>query len=381
MADDTAQHDDFDLPDEAPETEFGTPATEPSPGAGTGPGAETVTATPGAEPITPDPNAFSPELTDALRRERLAPVPGETSTAAYARLTFHLGRKSQEYGRKIAQRETEHAAALSEIRAGLAPIVREHYQRQRRESVEAAAAQIPPKDTPEYQVWLNEEVLRRIDERDKLDREKAEGDKQTGAERAVSERLAKIDESGYGKVELGLGLVPGTQPDMDFVHAYEVYSESAIDSARDYFPDANDAQIQEFIGLSQQLDIRRAEANGVDIRDVMKGRFNRMIDSMVRRGIVARVAGAAAKVPVPGEPAKALTLVPVQTVAQRVTADSAAAARRAPLATPATTRPSQLAGQLPDPDSFDDEDDYVSAAIDGILGSEEQRVGKHRMVR
>lgn len=382
MADDVTPEpqDDFDVPAATADVPPGTAAT--------GTEAGTADAKPATDAAAGD--GLPAELSAALRHEGLRFIQGETPEAAYARLTFHLSRKSASYGKTIKQMKEEAQAQRAELRELLGPILREHYQRQHRAQVEQEAAQIPDRETdPEgYKVWLNEEVLRRLDAAEQGQQEQALTAEQQEAERIAQQRLAAIDESGYSKVAEGLGLVQGREPDPEFSHAYEVYSEAAVAAARSYFPEASDEQIQEFIGLSQQLDIRRAEMNGVDIRDVMKGRLNGMIESLVRRGLVTRKEANAAAAATTGatgaagngHDTKTTAKAPAQTVAQRVTADAAAAAKRATSAVPGSSRPTQLPGQIPDATGMD-EDDFVEAALSGILGSEEQRAAPHRKSR
>lgn len=383
-----SEHDDFDLPLSSSEP-GGPPSTGAgsSAGSGGGPDATQQLAAPGTDASA---ESLPPDLIEALRRQGLRPVPGETPTAAYARLTHHLDGKSRDYGRQLREMRDQHAASLADLRAGLEPMLRDYYQNQRMRQLEEQEAQIPPKDSPEYQVWLNEQILARMEAREREDWERAQAAERAQAEELTQSELATIDAAGYGKVAEGLGLVQGTQPDPEFSHAYDIFSNSAIAAARGYFPDATDQQIQEFVALSQRLDIRRAEMNGVDIRDVMKQRLNGMVDALVAAGIVQRAGksstptGEGAAVVAAsgnGTGTGAVTGKPQPTAAQRVAAESAASARRAPLATPSATRPTQLPGQLPDPASFEDEDAYLDAALSGILGNEEQRVAGHRKQR
>lgn len=377
-SDSGGEHDDFDLPLSSSES------GPPSAGAGSDTTQQPATATPGtdtsAEPLPPD-------LTEALRRQGLRPVPGETPTAAYARLTHHLDGKSRDYGRQLREMRDQHASQLADLRAGLEPMLRDYYQNQRMRQLEEQEAQIPPKDSPEYQVWLNEQILSRMEAREREEWEQQQLQQQQQVDLKRQEQNATIEAAGYAKVAEGLGLVQGVQPDPEFSHAYDIFSSAAIASARGFWPNASDEQIQNFVALSQRLDIRRAEENGVDIRDVMKHRLNGMVDALEAAGIVQRANRTAAPT---GEGAAAsgngtgkLTQSPAPqpTAAQRVAAESAASARRAPLATPSATRPTQLPGQLPDPANFEDDDSYVEAALEGILGNEEQRVAPHRKQR
>jgi hypothetical protein len=384
-------HDDFDieLPLSSSEGGQGQGAGQ---GSGAGSQSQAQAAPPSdaaqAQPGASDPNASAlpPDLTEALRREGLRPVPGETPTAAYSRLTHHLSGKSRDYGRQLREMRDQHAASLADLRAGLEPMLRDYYQNQRLRQLEEQEAQIPPKDSPEYQVWLQEQVLARLEAKEREEFERAQEMERLQGEQATQEQLAAIDATGYSRVAEGLGLVQGSQPDPEFAHAYDIFSNAAISAARGYFPEASDQQIQEFVALSQRLDIRRAEMNGVDIREVMKQRLNGMVEALVAAGIVQRSAkkelmtgesngtGTSSGKPAP-------TTTPQPTAAQRVAAEAAAGARRAPLATPSATRPTQLPGQLPDPANFEDDDAYVEAALAGILGNEEQRVAGHRKQR
>lgn len=371
-----SEHDDFDLPLSSSES------GPPSASSGAGPDAtQQPTATPGTDTPT---EPLPPDLTEALRRQGLRPVPGETPTAAYARLTHHLDGKSRDYGRQLREMRDQHASQLADLRAGLEPMLRDYYQNQRMRQLEEQEAQIPPKDSPEYQVWLNEQILVRMEAREREEWEQQQLQQQQQVDLQRQEQNATIEAAGYAKVAEGLGLVQGTQPDPEFAHAYDIFSSSAIAAARGFWPNATEEQIQNYVALSQRLDIRRAEENGVDIRDVMKQRLNGIVDGLVAAGIVQRAnrtaaptGEGAATASVNGKP----TQTPQPTAAQRVAAESAASARRAPLATPSATRPTQLPGQLPDPASFEDEDAYLDAALSGILGNEEQRVAGHRKQR
>lgn len=375
--------DDFDLP---------LSADEGPPGSGSGSGAQSPAGdgtTTEQQPTPESGEQFPSDLTDALRREGLRPVPGETTMAAYSRLSQHLNGKAVAYGRQIRAMEQAQAAEIQQLRQGLEPMLRDYYQRRHMAQVEEQEAQIPPKDSPEYQVWLNEQILARMEARERQEWESAQEWEQRQAEEQFQGQLQQVDEAGFGKVAEGLGLVQGKEADPEFSHAYDVFSTAAVSAARDFFPTATDQQIQEFVALSQRLDIRRAEMNGVDIRQVMKSRLNGIIGELERRGLVQRTNKAATGAP-NGEgssggngkvAAGARPQPPQPTAQQRVAADAAAGARRAPLSTPAATRPTQLPGQLPDPAAFDNDDDYVEAALAGILGSEEQRTAGHRKTR
>jgi hypothetical protein len=328
--------------------------------------------------------AFPPDLAEALRRERLPTVQGETPEAAYIRLSTHLQARNRKLYTDLKEGERQSRQQQAELRQMLEPMLRDYYQRQRHAQIEEQAAQIPPKDSPEYQVWLLEESLRRDDERRQQEEQAALTWQEQQALTQQQQRLAAVDGAGFQKVAEGLGLVQGAEPDPEFQHAYNIFSEGAMIAARDYFPDATDEQLQEFVALSQQLDIRRAEQGGVDYRDLLKRRLNAQIDGLVRLGLVQRAAGNGSvgngQVTTPATSSGNGNAVQ-PTVAQRVQNQAAAAAKRGPSAVPSSTRPTQLPGQMPDPNKFDSDEDFVEAALSGILGNEEQRTSMHRKQR
>jgi hypothetical protein len=375
--------DDFDLPltrTSSPD-EGGPPAQDPN--------------APAQPAQTQDPAAASglpAELWQAMREENLRVVPGETTEQAYARMTLHLNRKNGSYKKDLARERERNAQELAALRESLKPMLLDHWNRQRQEALELQAAQIPEKGTPEYQEWLLEEGLRRDEARRREDWEAAQARQRAEIEQQAQGELAQIDAQGYDKIARGLGL-PGFEgeADQEFAHAYDVYSNMAYDAATSYFPDAEPAQIHEFVALSQQLDIRRAEMNGVDYRDVLKGRLNGMISALEQMGLVQRVGKngqAAQPAPTNGngqgggqQPNPGARPGATPSTMQRVSADAQAAQRRGPVAVASSGRPSSLPGQMPDADAFEDADDYVEAVLAGLLGNEEQRAAKHRKAR
>lgn len=350
--------------------------------------------------IATDPVAASGlpgELWQAMREENLRVVPGETTEQAYARMTLHLNRKNGSYKKDLAKERERNANELAALRESLRPMLLEHYNRQRQEQLELQAAQIPEKGTPEYQEWLLEEGLRRDEARRREEFDRAQARQRAEIEQQAQGELAQFDAEGYDKIARGLGL-PGyeSEKDPEFAHAYDVYSNMAYEAAQSYFPDATQEQIHEFVALSQQLDIRRAEMNGVDYRNVLKGRFGGMIDTLVNMGLVQRVGagpangggngngngqgnGQASRQQPNSSPSP--NTRPAPSTAQRVAADAQAAQRRGPVAVASSGRPSSLPGQMPDADAFEDGEDFVEAVLAGLLGTEEQRAAKHRKQR
>lgn len=384
-APEVAPHDDFDLPL--------TSATDGGPGSpGGGPGGPSADPAPEGEGGSTLPQ----DLAQALQREGLRPVPGETPEAAYGRLTYHLTRKNAEYGRNLARQRDTHAAQVAELREALGPILRDHYARERQQQFELQAAQIPDRemDPQGYQIWLQEEVLRRDEARRLEEYQRSTEAQQLQSAQWIQAQRDALDQAGFSKVAEGLGLVPGSEPDPDFQHAYDIYSLGAVETAKHLYPSATPEEIHEFVGLSFQWDIRQAETVGVDIRQAMKENFRQMIDQLVQRGLVVRAGGqgqqpqqqqpaqgARPQQPQQGQPPARPAAQSQQTTAQRMQAEAAAAARRGPSAVPAATRPSGLPGQFPDPAAFNTDEDYVEAALAGILGDETQRTQAHRKDR
>jgi len=366
--------DDFDLPL--------TGATNDAPSA-----AGDQTQPPGTAATDPAAASGLPgELWQAMREENLRVVPGESVDQAYARMTLHLNRKNGSYKKDLARERERHGQELSALRESLRPMLIDHWNRQRQEQLELQAAQIPEKGTPEYQEWLLEEGIRRDEARRQEELNRAQARQRAEIEQQAQGELAQVDAEGYDKIARGLGL-PGyeSEKDQEFAHAYDVYSSMAYEAAQSYFPDAAPAQIHEFVALSQQLDIRRAEMNGVDYRNVLKGRFGGMIDTLVNMGLVQRV-GAGANGNGNGQgnrqqPNPNPNTRPVPSTAQRVAADAQAAQRRGPVAVASSSRPSSLPGQMPDAEAFEDGEDFVEAVLAGLLGTEEQRAAKHRKQR
>lgn len=375
--------DDFDIPD-SPQVSAADGTAGPPTGdaAGSGPtdtGAPQAPAT-AAAPAT-DAGPWPDYLSRAFRDEKLGHIPGETPAAAQERLTSHLRGKNREFRTQTQATQQE----LAQIRQAVQlwePMLRDYYHRQRAAAQEEQLAQIPDpvEDPTGYQTYLLEENLRVAEERRLSEAQSIEEAQRIQAEQARAAELRAVDEQGYGMIAQGLGL-NGGEADPEFVVAYDTLSKLGLQSAADYFPDASPQQIQEFVGLSQLLDVRRMTAAGLDIREVMKGRVNGLIDSLVQLGVVtraqAKAAMAMADVAASGN---GQTRPAVPTAQSRVAADAVAAARRSPLAVPSGGRPAGAPGELPDASAMD-EDDFVEAALSGMLGSAEQRIEKHRRQR
>lgn len=330
------------------------------------------------------------DIRDALIHDGLPIIHGESELEASRRLSKHLIGKSTTYRRDTAeakQAAREAAARVQELQANLRPLLMEHYNRTQQAQLEEQVAQIPPRDSPEYAVWLQEEMLRRDTARRQEEIRRGQQQQVEQANSEIQAQRAAIDASGYQKVAEGLGLAPGSQQDSEFSLAYEVLSNMAVDAARSYYPNASEDEINEFIAVSQQLDIRQAEVAGRDIRDVWKGRVSNFVRMLESRGHVTRVNGqqqAQASAPGNGNRNPDGTFkpqVPARTTAQRMQADAQAAQRRGPTAVPSSARSTQLAGSLPDPGAFESDEDYADAVMAGLLGNEEQRVAPNRRNR
>lgn len=363
--------DDFDVPDSGQDT-----GTQDA-------------STAGSDPELPS------DIRDALIHDGLPIIAGESELEASRRLSKHLIGKSSNYRRDTAeakQAAREAAARVQELQANLRPLLMEHYNRTQQAQLEEQVAQIPPRDSPEYAVWLQEEMLRRDTARRQEEIRRGQQQQVEQANSEIQAQRAAIDASGYQKVAEGLGLAPGSQQDPEFALAYEVLSNMAVDAAQSYYPNANEDEINEFIAVSQQLDIRQAEVAGRDIRDVWKGRVSNFVRMLESRGHVTRVGNGQQQTKAPANGSgngngnrnpngTFKPQAPAQTTAQRMQADAQAAQRRGPTAVPSSARPTQLAGSLPDPSAFESDEDYADAVMAGLLGNEEQRVAPNRRNR
>lgn len=376
MADDAQDStvDDFDVPDSGQDTGTQNASTD-------------ATQTDSGPELPSD-------IRDALIHDGLPIIQGESELEASRRLSKHLIGKSSNYRRDTAeakQAAREAAARVQELQANLRPLLMEHYNRTQQAQLEEQVAQIPPRDSPEYAVWLQEEMLRRDTARRQEEIRRGQQQQVAQANSEIQAQRAAIDASGYQKVAEGLGLAPGSQQDPEFTLAYEVLSNMAVDAARSYYPNANEDEINEFIAVSQQLDIRQAEVAGRDIRDVWKGRVSNFVRMLESRGHVTRVNGQQqTTAPANGSGngngnrnanGTFKPQAPAQTTAQRMQADAQAAQRRGPTAVPSSARPTQLAGSLLDPSAFESDEDYADAVMAGLLGNEEQRVAPNRRNR
>lgn len=354
-------------------------------------GATTTTAAaPPDTPTTPASDLPKP-LLDALASEQLRLIPGETAEQGWTRLTTHLAakggrfyREMHEQQRRFNEQQAQWQAQVGEFRTALEPIIREYHQRAHAAQTEQLAAQIPDRETDPaaYAAWISEQVLIRDMERDRLAAENAEQARTAQAQAEQTAQIARVDSYGWSLLEEALG-TPEAPGDPEVAQAYDVLTAMAMDSARLAYPNATEDQIAEFVGTSQQLEVRNWIANGYDPREVLRSKLRQW----------QAFAGQAPQQPVAGQQMQAqqpvLPQQPVQQPHQPLTTsptlaraqqDAAAAAQRSPLSTPALTRPAGQSGAVLDPGQIEDEDEYVEAVLNGLF-TMEQRVAPHRRFR
>lgn len=403
---DTTPHDDFDVPatsdlhagpsagttsDSSP----GSPATARSaadPASGTGqPGIAsqepgTAPQQPGSTPQAPTtppiPSALPAHLAQRLRASGLREIPGEDQVAAETRLYDHLHKRGQafyhearEQRQQLANIQAQQATLLESLR----PILEAHYAQARAAQTEQLAAEIPEKGTPEYTEWLLEQQIIREQEKEELAAQQAEQARIDALQSKQQAEIARIDEHAYALVAQGLGIVPGSTPDPDFVQAYDTLSAFAMQTARSYFPEASDEQVAEFVSLSQQLDLRRFAQMRVDPREELKSRYRFLVSAIgggngSGNGTPAPASAPESPAPAPPSP------IPSPAVA-RVQAEAARSARTAPLAVPGPNRPAGTPSTAPSPEDFETSEDYVEAVLAGMLGDEDSRIRQHRRER
>lgn len=335
-------------------------------------------------------SSLPPSVVDALRSENLKLIDGETMEAAWDRYNSHMRRKNDRFYRDFKEARENERRVLSELQAtreSLRPILEDYYNRQREQQTAQLAATIPDKETDPigYSIWLNEQILARDRQRE----EQAVTDRLTAEQMEQQQQMVdynkQLDEVAYEAVATALGEVPGVEADQSFVQAYDTMSKVSMAAARDYFPTASDEELAEFVGLSQQLDYRRWVQLGQDPREVIKRRYESWSSLFGRPAgqEAGQAAGQVAHGSIQQRPTSAMQPRPtaVPSIVTRQAAAAAGAARREPLMTPAVGRPAQAGAALPNPDDFTSSEDYVEAALDGLLGSDEDRVAKVRKFR
>ncbi len=332
--------------------------------------------TPKEEPPA-DPNAPSPDLIQRLTSTGLRPIPGETAAAAQDRLFNHLVAKSSANYREV-QKEKERARSLeahiTTLSQQLDPIIREHYQRQKEQQTAELAATMPDKyaQPQEYAIWLQEENLRYNIQRD--DEQRRQQDQWAEQQRSAmaTAQLEQLDGTAFQLVAEAI------EQDEEIGQAYDIQSQMMADNFRLHFPDADDAQLHELVALTQQLEYRKWISQNKHPAEVLRAQYRRWQQSMQRAGGAG--AGRQNQPEAPAEEGTQPVIAQPSPTATRMQQESEAARRRGPVTAPAPTRPAGQGGQLPDPDDFEDEDEYLEAVLRGSF-TEEQRIGKHRKFR
>lgn len=366
--------DDFDVP--APSSDGGssTPSTPPAP-------TTTPAAFSGGEPATPTPeqpaapSTPATPLTEFLRAERLPEIPGETPEQTQLRLNAHWQGKSarfyremQENQRRIDTLAAQHAEELRMIREAITPMAKEFYNRARAAETAAAAAEVPDRDSPEYLVWLNEQILLRDEQRREDEIASAERAREEAEQREVQQYYERIEGAGYDALAAGI-------QDPAFAADYQTLTRLAYQDVVDRWPNADPEDHLTFLEIAQRLDIRDWVERGIDPREGIRARVQRL------RASFAAAAPAPTPAPAAAQPAQPPAAPQPSPTATRIAQEAQDAARRAPVTAAMPSRPAPHMGSLPDPSNYESDDDYVEAVLAGVLPPEEQRVAAHRKER
>ena len=163
--------------------------------------------------------------------------------------------------------------------------------------------------------------------------------------------------------------------DPDAAAAYEAFTRLSLETVADQFPDSSPAEQEEYVRLSQLLDLRNFHSRGLPIGDVLKANYQRMQRIAGRQHAAAQQALAPETKPAPAAPAK-----PASPTADRLRAASAKAEQRR--AVSPTGRGSGPSGDNIDLNALS-EDDYVELRLAGQItdAMQQARFSKPRQPR
>lgn len=368
--------DDFDVPD-LPLSSSETPSKPATPEPTTTPATFS-----GGEPAGPTPEQPAPPstpatpLTEFLRAERLPEIPGETPEQTQLRLNAHWQGKSarfykemQDNQRRIDTLAAQHAEELRMIREAITPMAKEFYNRARAAETAAAAAEVPDRDSPEYQIWLSEQILLRDEQRREDEAAAAERAREEAEQQQVQQYYERLEGVGYDALAAGI-------QDPAFAADYQTLTRLAYQDVVDRWPNADPEDHLTFLEIAQRLDIRDWVERGIDPREGIRARVQRL------RASFAAAAPAPTPAPAAAQPAQQSQAQPQPSpTATRIAQEAQDAARRAPVTAAMPSRPAPHMGSLPDPSNYESDDDYVEAVLAGVLPPEEQRVAAHRKER
>lgn len=366
-----APADDFDIP--APG--IGSDSGGSGGGSGSAPASTPATppsATPPAVPESSAPPAQPSPLSDFLRAERLPEIPGESPEQTQLRLNAHWQGKSQRFYKEMQAKQERvdalaaaHAEELRMIREAITPMAKDYYARARAEQTAAAAAEIPDRDSPEYSIWLSEQILLR-DEQRQADAEAAAASAREEAEaQRVFEYYQQVETAGYDALAAGI-------QDPEFARDYNTLTQLAYADVVARWPNADPEDHVTFLEIAQRLDVRDWVERGIDPRAGIKERVQRLRSAFGQAAPAPQSAAQPVQQPAPAQPSPTAT---------RMAQEAQDAARRAPVTAAMPSRPVQAAANLPDPSAYESDDDYVEAVLAGILPPEEQRVAAYRKER
>lgn len=304
------------------------------------------------QPQQPAP-ALSQDVAAMLAEARLRPVEGETTEQALHRLVLHNQGRARAHHSDLKTTRDE-VASLKQMIQPLWQALRENQLAQEQE---AAMRTVPDKETdqPGYQTWLLEQVLQR-QERERQQAEEAQ------AANAREEQLVTLDEAALGD------LYGGLEKDEEVRAGYSFALQAGMAVLEQQYPNSTPEQREEFVKLSQQLNMRNLVRQGMGVSDFYRGMYRNTRQLL---GVNGNGHATAQEQPA-AAPQQAAPPAQQQRqgspTAARLRADSAAAAARA------VVSPSPAATRAPTGEGIDlralDEDEALE------LGLEYARTGR-----
>lgn len=213
---------------------------------------------------------LDPEIADHLRSAGLRPVDNETNEQALKRLNRHWSGRAQKHYDEIRSLRTESNQQLLAMRQMVEPILRAEYQRHQQAEREALMAQIPEPGTPEHQEWLTQQILRNQLEQQQTWQQQQIAQQQAWQQQQQQAALLASDSQALDELATVL------DSDPDAASAYAAVTELGFAAAQDMYPDATPAQVEEFVRLSQLMDLRAFRDRGMPVADALKSSYQRM---------------------------------------------------------------------------------------------------------
>lgn len=197
--------------------------------------------------------------------------PGETPEQAIQRLAQE---SSQQHGRAAS-----HWSELKELRdtvrsmePKLSAAERIFAAMQKKQEAEERAAfekelpdpELEPERYNQMQLRaLNERLLAMESRREQEARERLTQEEY----QARQEALREVDQRSVYEIQAGLGMVEGVEPEEEFQQAFQAVNSLQYRDLQDRYPEANDQQIEQALGLIRTIWGREAAVRGESIRD------------------------------------------------------------------------------------------------------------------